>query len=213
MNKIVIQIAIQKARHSLAIHLIQNTKVLGLFVTTQCRILTEILSLVKLCERSELVYISQLFSFIFPNLTSSRRIELSKTKVRLKNLKNDSSILSRKVGQKWPCFGENPTVCLLTSPLKALQRCMPPPVTNLSPASWIEGGQVGCPFFKSRSTVVCVQGQLHSSGKVLSLRVGKPSPALVSLKAVLETRTSQKYKLQQTLLIMWSKLPVLSHSV
>ena len=36
---------------------------------------------------------------------------LSKTKVRLKNFKNDSSILSQKTGQKWPYFGYNPTVC------------------------------------------------------------------------------------------------------
>ena len=44
-------------------------------------------------------------SLIFPNQTSNSGIESSKTKVRLKNLKNDSSILSRNPGQKWPYFG------------------------------------------------------------------------------------------------------------
>ena len=38
---------------------------------------------------------------------------LSKIKVRLKKLKNDSSILSRKAGQKWPYFRKNPMVFIL----------------------------------------------------------------------------------------------------
>ena len=64
----------------------------------------EILPLLKLCERSELVNISQLFHPFSPTRLLAVGLKSSKTKVRLKNLKNDSSILSRKAGQKWPYF-------------------------------------------------------------------------------------------------------------
>ena len=71
----------------------------------------EILPLLKLCERSELVNISQLFHAVSQIRLLAGEKMSSKTKVRLKNLKNDSSISSRKTGQKCPYFGKNPTVC------------------------------------------------------------------------------------------------------
>ena len=66
----------------------------------------------KMCERSELVNISQLF-FSFSqtrHLPVGLSHQSSKTKVELKNLKNGLSISSKKSGQKLSYFGQNPTL-------------------------------------------------------------------------------------------------------
>ena len=75
------------------------------FHLPHCRILPEILPLLKLCERSELVNISQLFHSFSQTRLLIVELSQAKPKVRLKNLKNDSSISSRKVGQKRQYLG------------------------------------------------------------------------------------------------------------
>ena len=71
-------------------------------VCTQCRILLEKLPLLKLCERSELFNIIWLFHSFSP----TRLLVQQNQKVRLKNLKHDSSILSPKSGRNDHILGK-----------------------------------------------------------------------------------------------------------
>ena len=100
---------------------------------------------------------------------------------------------------------------LFTSPRKALQICMPPPVINFS-VSCIVLGQFR-PFFNNKSTATSLlfgHEALHSEAKVLSLRRWVASALNLRAAMLFEVKAARNRSFKRFRFTIWGKKTVAS---